>query len=111
MSDHEIRWGRPAPWLAAAGGLGALATAIGSMAGILEPEEISLSVFLIVAVAAWGIAGTLIGRRRPENPIGLLLAFEAFLIGAVTLLEVRRHDRGHPSRRSGTRRATSCRCC
>jgi hypothetical protein len=110
VSAREIRWGRPAPWLAAIGGLGALATVIGSTAGILEPEEWMLNVLLVCAVPAWGIPGTMIGRRRPENPIGLLLAFQAFLIGVVLILdEVARASPGTAiATFTRTRRAASC---
>jgi len=83
-----IRWGRPAPWLAAAGGLCAVAAVAGMVTGALVPNEDGLLVvFLVGAVAAWAVPGTLIGRRRPANPIGLLLASEAFLIGAVLLMD------------------------
>ena len=89
MSERTIRWGRPSPWLAATGGLGAFVGVVGSMIGIFEvpADEVLLDVFLIAAVAAWGIAGAMIGRRRPENLIGLLLSTEAFLIGILGVVD------------------------
>jgi len=59
------------------------------LTGALAPNEDEgfLVVFLVGAVIAWGIAGALVGHRRPENPIGLLLAFESFLIGYAALTD------------------------
>ncbi|MGA9161425.1 MAG: histidine kinase [Actinomycetota bacterium] len=89
MSEHTIRWGRPSPWLAAIGGLGAFVGVVGSMIGVFEvpADEVLLDIFLIAAVVAWGNAGAMIGRRRPENPIGLLLSTEAFLIGVLSVVD------------------------
>ena len=89
MSERTIPWGRPSPWLAATGGLGAFVGVVGSMIGLFEvpADEVLLDIFLIAAVAGWGIAGAMIGRRRPENPIGLLLSTEAFLIGILGVVD------------------------
>jgi signal transduction histidine kinase len=67
----------------------AAAESIGSLTGVFHtPEdEILLHVFLVMAVAAWGISGGLIGRRRPENPIGLLLSLEACTLGVLLLVD------------------------
>jgi signal transduction histidine kinase len=42
---------------------------------------------LVLATLSWGGAGALIGARRPANPISLLLAGEAFLLGTVSFAD------------------------
>ena len=89
MKAEGIRWGRSAPWLAAAAGICTVVGFVGMALGAFPPSEdgLVLDLALVLAVAAWGIPGALIGRRRPENPIGLLLAVESFLIGFVILAD------------------------
>jgi signal transduction histidine kinase len=89
MGERQIRWGRPAPWLAAVGGACAVVYVGGWLTGILDVpnDDGSLDLILVAAVAAWGISGALIGRRRPENPIGFLLSLEACMLGALLVVD------------------------
>ncbi len=89
MGERQIRWGRPAPWLAAVGGACAVVYVGGWLTGILDvsKDDGSLDLILVAAVAAWGISGALIGRRRPENPIGFLLSLEAFMLGLLLVVD------------------------
>jgi signal transduction histidine kinase len=89
MAERQIRWGRPAPWLAAASGACAVVYVGGWLTGILDvpKDDGSLDLILVAAVAAWGISGALIGRRRPENPIGFLLSLEAFMLGLLLVVD------------------------
>jgi signal transduction histidine kinase len=99
VSGRAIRWGRPAPWLAAIGGACGILGAIGLATGFLDsPEdEIVLNIFVLAAIAAWGIPGAMIARRRPENPIGFLLAFQALLLGLLIIVDsAAKANRGSP---------------
>ena len=92
-SDRPERlWGRAAPWLAGVGVLLiAAATLIEQLGlwGVARGSEDGpfFSAMLVLATLTWGGAGALIGARRPENPISLLLAGEAFLLGTVSFAE------------------------
>lgn len=88
-TNEPRRWGTLAVPLAAAGIVGAVATSIGLLFGVLpsDPDAPGLQAMLTLAVVAWGTSGALIGRRRPENPVGLVLAGEAFVIGLASVLD------------------------
>ena len=75
--------------LAAVGIVAALVTNVGVAAGRL-PSDLDapgLEQAMAVAVIAWGIAGALIGSRRAENPIGLVLAGTSCLIGLAMIVD------------------------
>lgn len=83
------RWGRWAAPLAAIGIAAVVATALGTLLGAFEPDADApgLAISLGIATVAWGIAGALIGSRRPENPISLVLAGEACVIGLAMIVD------------------------
>jgi signal transduction histidine kinase len=89
-AKRERAWGRAGPWLA---GFGAflLATAMVieqiGLFGVPKGTEDGpfFTTMIVLAVVSWGAAGALIGTRRPENAIGLLLAGEAFLLGVISI--------------------------
>jgi signal transduction histidine kinase len=90
--DGRRRWGRHAPWLALAGSVLIVAAFVIEQAGLFGvPKGSEDGPFfmgaLVLAMIAWGGAGALIGRRRPENLIGLVLAGEAFLLGVTAFSE------------------------
>ena len=91
-SEHERAWGRAAPWLAGVGLLFFAAAMVIEQAGLFGvpegTEDGPLFTTLIgLAVLSWGGAGALIGTRRPENALGLVLAGEAFLLGLISISE------------------------
>ena len=88
-TSHRTLWGRPAPWLAGAGALMLLVSISGWLIGFFPPNEdgFLFIVLLSLTVVMWGGVGALIGARRPENPLGLILAGEAGIVGAVVLLQ------------------------
>ena len=85
-------WGRSAPWLAGAGIVLIVTATAMEQAGLWGVPRGSedgpfFSTMIVLATLSWGAAGGLIGARRPENPISLVLAGEAFLLGVVSLSE------------------------
>jgi hypothetical protein len=108
----ERRWGRAAPWLAAAGGVCAAAESIGSLTGVFHtPEdEILLHAFLVMAVAAWSISEDR-SVATAEGPIRLLLSLGRAARGPAA----RRLGGEDPgvdvARSTRTRRAASSCCC
>ena len=85
-------WGRSAPWLAGAGIVLILTATAMEQAGLWGVPTGSedgpfFSTMIVLATLSWGAAGALIGARRPENPISLVLAGEALLLGVISLSE------------------------
>ncbi|MCI0633056.1 MAG: histidine kinase [Actinobacteria bacterium] len=95
MSDTVGRrraWGRAAPWLAAIGVVLIAFAMVVEQTGLWGVPKGSedgpfFSTMLVLATLAWGGAGALIGARRPENPISLVLAGEALLLGVISFSE------------------------
>jgi signal transduction histidine kinase len=89
---RERRWGLAGPWLA---GVGVLLTATATVieqAGLLgvpmgTEDGPFFATMIVLAVLSWGGAGAIIGARRPENALGLLLSGEAFLLGLISISE------------------------
>ncbi len=91
-TDRERAWGRPAPWLAGAGVVLIVFAMVIELAGLWGVPRGSedgpfFATMIVLATLAWGGAGALIGTRRPENAISLVLAGEAFLLGVVSFSE------------------------
>ncbi len=95
MSDATERgraWGRAAPWLAGAGVVLIVFAVVIEQAGLWgvpggSEDGPFFATMIVLATLAWGGAGALIGARRPENAISLVLAGEAFLLGVVAFSE------------------------
>jgi signal transduction histidine kinase len=83
---RPIRWGRPATALVVIGGVAyVLAMILTAVYGqVADSGGPLFSVIIGVAIVAWGGTGWLIGTRRPENPISLVMCGEAFLVSVVT---------------------------
>jgi len=79
--SREVRWGRFAPWLAAIGVVLTVPIQLAIMVGLIPNDSGWLGLIVVVAVVAWAATGWLLGTRRPENPIGLIFAAEALLMG------------------------------
>jgi signal transduction histidine kinase len=50
-------------------------------------DGLLFTLLLVVTVVMWGGVGALIGARRPENPLGLILAGESLVVGLTILLQ------------------------
>jgi signal transduction histidine kinase len=85
MMREGLRWGRPAPWLAAIGIALCVPVSLATLSGVFPNNGGWLGAVVILAVVAWGGTGWLLGTRRAENPIGLIMAAEAFVLGYVTV--------------------------
>jgi signal transduction histidine kinase len=90
VADRERAWGRAAPWLAGVGVLLFAAAMVIEQTGLLgvpkgTEDGAFFTTMIGLAVVSWGGAGALIGTRRPENALGLVLAGEAFLIGLISI--------------------------
>jgi hypothetical protein len=83
--SRDIRWGRFAPWLAAVGVVLTVPIELAIMVGLIPNDSGWLGIIVMLAVVAWAATGWLLGTRRPENPIGLIFAAEALLIGYGTV--------------------------
>ena len=102
-SKRERVWGRAAPWLA---GLGVVLFASAmvieqvGLFGVPKGTEDGLffTAMLGLAVLSWGGAGALIGARRPENALSLVLAGEAFVLGLISFSQT--YDRSELPARS-----------
>ena len=89
-SEHGRAWSRAAPWVA---GIGLVLFAVGmvieqvGLFGVPQGTEDGpfFTTMIGLAVLCWGGAGALIGTRRPENAVGLVLAGEAFLLGLISI--------------------------
>jgi signal transduction histidine kinase len=91
-SKRERSLGRAAPWLAGVGVLLFAAAVVIEQLGLLgvprgTEDGAFFTTFIGLAVVSWGSAGALIGTRRPENALGLVLAGEAFVIGLISISE------------------------
>ena len=91
-TDRGRAWGRPAPWLAAAGVLLIVLAMVIEQTGLWgvpggSEDGPFFATMIVLATLAWGGAGVLIGTRRPENAISLVLAGEAFVLGVVSFSE------------------------
>ena len=82
---REIRWGRPAPWLAGIGIAVTVPVNLAIILGFLPNDGGWFAAIVILAVTSWGATGWLLGSRRPENPIGLVMALETLVVGYGTI--------------------------
>jgi signal transduction histidine kinase len=92
VSEHERAWGRAAPWLAGVGLILFMAATVIELVGLFGvPKRTDdgpfFTTMLGLAVLCWGGAGALIGARRRENAVGLVLAGEAFILGLISISE------------------------
>lgn len=90
--NQPRRWGRAAPWLAGTGVLLILVANAAEHSGLWRVPKGSddgpfFTAVIALAAIGWGGAGALIGARRPENPISLVLAGEALLLGLASFGE------------------------
>lgn len=92
IPGHGRAWGRAAPWVAGIGLFLFAAAMVIEQVGLFGVPEGTedgpfFTTMIALAVLCWGGAGALIGGRRPENAIGLVLAGEAFLLGLISFFE------------------------
>ena len=91
-NERARTWGRAAPWLAGFGVVLIVLTMMIEQTGLWgvpggSEDGPFFATMIVLATLAWGGAGALIGTRRPENAISLVLAGEGFLLGVVSFSE------------------------
>ena len=83
------RWGRPVPWLVTIGASAFVLQVVAALIYGLPGDSGGPGFVLILgaALAIWGAIGWLLGTRRPENPIGLVMGGTASLIGLASVAD------------------------
>jgi signal transduction histidine kinase len=85
-------WGLAAPWLAGLGAFLFAAAMVIEQVGLFgvprgTEDGPFFTTMIGLAVLSWGGAGAILGAKRPENAIGLILAGEAFALGVISISE------------------------